>query len=106
MDRSDETIVPYDYGKLSAVGNAVGNDPAWTWQPTTTSQAITALQANATASAYSALIPVQWSGYNLTPDFVFQNSSNDVTTLSCAPPYQNYAFHSALSRISSMPSRA
>ena len=93
-----ETTMLYDYGKLSAVGNAVGNDPAWTWQPTTTSQAITALQANATASAYSALTPVQWSGYNLTPDFVTQTSSNDVTTLSCAPPYQNHSFISALSQ--------
>ena len=31
-----ETTMLYDYGKLPAVGNAVGNDPAWTWQPTTT----------------------------------------------------------------------
>ena len=41
---------------------------------------------------------MQWSGYNLTPDFVTQTSSNDVTAVSCAPPYQNYAFHSALSQ--------
>ena len=77
-----EKIMLYDYGKLSAVGNAVGDDPAWTWQPTTTSQAITA-SSRTTASAYSALTPVQWSGYNLTPDGVTQTSSNDVTTLAC-----------------------
>ncbi len=53
-----EKILLYDYGKLSAVGTAIGNDPTWTWQPTTTADPVTALVANATASAYSALIPV------------------------------------------------
>jgi hypothetical protein len=77
-----ETIVLYDYGKLSAVGNAIGNDPEWSWPPTANSQAVTALQANATASAYSALVPVVWSGYNLTPDFV----SSPRLTRTMSPP--------------------
>ena len=93
-----EAILVYDYGKLSAVGTAIGNDPAWSWLPTTTPQAITALQANATASAYSALTPVAWSGQNLTPDFFSQTSSNNVATLGCAPPDNNHSFIAALSQ--------
>ena len=58
-----QAIVLDDYGKLSGVGTAIGNNSAWTWRASTTSQAITALQANTTASAYSALEPVAWSGY-------------------------------------------
>jgi hypothetical protein len=87
-----ERILLYDYGKLSAVGAAFGNQPGWTWQTgITTTEAVTALQANATAAAYSALLPVAWSGYNLTP--VEQSSSNDVTTLQCG---SGPKYHAAL----------
>ncbi len=95
VDQMDGILLD-DYGKLSAVGTAIGNNPAWTWRPTTTGQAITALQANATASAYSALEPVAWPGYNLTPDFIAQMWSNDVSGLACAPPNNNHSFISAL----------
>lgn len=88
-----EAIVLDDYGKLSAVGTAIGNNTAWTWRPTTTGQAITALQANTTASAYSALEPVAWAGYNLTG---YGQPSNDVNSFRCAAPPPTTPFHSAL----------
>lgn len=90
-----QRIVLSDYGKLSAVGRAIGNDPAWTWTTgVTTPQAITALQANATASAFSALVPVAWPGYNLTPDFTSQTSSNNVSTYECGQ-FVDYPFAAA-----------
>jgi hypothetical protein len=93
-----ERILLYDYGKLSAVGEAVGSEPGWQWQTgITTPQAIKALQASTTASAYSALVPVAWPGYNLTPDFVTQTSSDDVNTLNCGYGIPNgFAFNRAL----------
>ena len=95
-----ERILLLDYGKLSAVGEAVGNEPGWQWQTgITTPQAIKALQASTTASAYTALVPVAWPGYNLTPDFVTQTSSNDVNTLNCGPgPNNGLVFNRALSQ--------
>jgi hypothetical protein len=88
-----EAIMLDDYGKLSAVGTAIGNNTAWTWRPTTTGQAITALQANTTASAYSALEPVAWPAYNLTG---LGQPSNDVNSFSCASAPPHNPFHSAM----------
>lgn len=88
-----QTSLLTDYGKLSAVGTAIGSDPSWDWEPETTTQAIAALQATTTASAYSALVPVPWEGgYNLTPDFDTQHSSDNVGTLICYPPENNHPF--------------
>ena len=78
-----EQILLYDYGKLQAVGTNVGNDPAWDWPIEATKEAINALQAGTRASAYSALLPVAWSGYNLKPDFKSEQTSDDVKTLDC-----------------------
>lgn len=93
-----ERILLYDYGKLSAVAEAVGSEPGWQWETgVTTPQALKALQASPTASAYSALVPVAWPGYNLTPDFVTQTSSGDVNTLNCGYGLPNgFAFNRAL----------
>lgn len=93
-----EEILLYDYGKLHAVGTAVGSDAAWSWTPRTTPDAISALQAGTRASAYSALLPVVWQGYNLKPDMKSQHSSNDVKTLRCNPgnTVNNFVFAGAL----------
>ena len=88
-----QAIVLDDYGKLSGVGTAIGNNSAWTWRASTTSQAITALQANTTNSAYSALEPVAWPGYNLTG---LGQPSNDVNNFRCAAPPPLTPFHTAL----------
>ncbi len=94
-----EKILLYDYGKLRDVGTAVGTDPAWTWTSDTTRETITALQAGTAASAYSALVPAAWSGYNLKPDDKTQTSSDDVKQLRCDPEadtiagqHHNYPF--------------
>ncbi|MBV9205381.1 MAG: hypothetical protein JO037_08235 [Actinobacteria bacterium] len=96
-----EGILLSDYGKLSAVGTAVGTDQ-WEWEAgVTTSKAVTALQADATASAYSALLPKVWPVYNLKPDGTNQQYSNNVTTLRCNPGSSsapNYPFASALAQ--------
>jgi hypothetical protein len=93
-----EEILLYDYGKLQAVGTAVGSNPAWHWTPRTNTDSITALQAGTRASAYSALLPVAWQGYNLKPDMKSQFFSNDVRTLKCNPgnTVNNYPFANAL----------
>jgi hypothetical protein len=52
---------------------------------------VAALNAGARASAYSALLPVAWHGYDLKPGFN-QTDSNDVTTLVCDEP-ANYPSH-------------
>ena len=92
-----EGILLSDYGKLSAVGKAMVT-PQWEWiAGVTTSKAITALDADATASAYSALLPKEWPVYNLKPDGTTQQFSNNVTTLKCNPgnTVNNYPFASA-----------
>lgn len=80
-----ETILLSDYGKLSTVGTAVGSDLTWAWQPSTTIDSITALEAGARASAYSALIPVAYGGYNLKPGTTL-TGSNDTSSYICDQP--------------------
>ena len=77
------TILLYDYGKLQTVGAALGGDDAtWGW-PADTSNMIYGLEGGTRASAYTALVPTTWPGWNLKPDGVSQTSSDDVTQLAC-----------------------
>lgn len=86
-----DTVVA-DYGKLSAVGTpAGGGDPSWDVTGETANRLIDALRGGTRASAYSALMPVAWGGFNLKPG-ANQTSSNDVTSLICDEPY-NYPNH-------------
>jgi hypothetical protein len=88
-----EDILVSDYGKLSAVGTAVGSDPSWDWTSSTTNTVITALDAGTRAAAYSALLPIAWGGYNLKPGTNEQSSgSNDVATYICDEP-SDYPAH-------------
>ena len=65
-----ETIVLRDYGKLKEVGTALPTS-AWAWSTQATPYAVKALRGNTRASAYSALIPVVWPGYNLKLDDLY-----------------------------------
>jgi hypothetical protein len=79
-------IAVYDYGKLREVGLAMLGDPAWAWGTDTRSYAVRALRGNTRASAYSALVPAVWPGYNLKPypgNEYYQAYSNDTATLAC-----------------------
>lgn len=84
VQASMETIVLRDYGKLKAVGSALSTS-AWGWGNETTPYAVEALRGNTRASAYSALIPVVWPGYNLKPDNEYGQPgySNDTSTFTC-----------------------
>jgi len=85
-----EGILLYDYGRLSAVG-AAATTPSWAWQPDTTIDAITSLDAGTRASAYSALLPIAWSGFDLKPGADL-TGSDDVTAYYCDEP-DNYPSH-------------
>ena len=95
-------ILLSDYGKLSATGTAMQTDPQWKWEPETTGEAITALDADTSASAYTALLPLDWTVYNLKPDGTTQQYSNNVTALRCNPgsnpSVNNYPFANALAQ--------
>jgi hypothetical protein len=80
-----EDILVSDYGKLSAVGTAVGSDPSWDWTSSTTNTVITALDAGTRAAAYSALLPIAWGGWNLKPGDDL-SGSNDVNSYICDEP--------------------
>jgi hypothetical protein len=80
-----ETMVLRDYGKLKAVGTATLQEKAWAWSTSATSGTLKALRGNTRASAYSALVPVVWAGYNLKPDDLYGQPgySNDTSTFTC-----------------------
>jgi hypothetical protein len=62
-----QDILLSDYGKLSAVGTAIQEqENGWEWTGQTTNFLIDAVNGNARAAAYSALVPVAWPAYNLT----------------------------------------
>jgi hypothetical protein len=71
VQHTTETDVLRDYGKLKEVGPAVLGAPAWAWGTDTTPVTLKALRGNTRASAYSALIPAVWPGYNLKPDNLY-----------------------------------
>ena len=100
----DSQLVPTllgDYGKLKTVGTGVGGDPQWDWTGDTTTAVITALRGNTRASAYSALLPHAWQGYDLkVAPFGAAQTSNDVTTYACdwfddGKDDHQYPFHDA-----------
>src|SRR5262249_60634871 len=77
LNNLETTLLP-DAGKLQAVGPA-----AWDWTPTTTNEAITALNATARSASYTAMLPLAWPVWNLQPDNVTQTSSDDVSAYGC-----------------------
>ena len=90
-----QDILLSDYGRLSAVGTAIGGDASWKWTGSTTNDLITALKAGTRASAYSALLPVAWGGYNLKAVTAgsqgpLPNPANpdDVTKFGCSEYYE------------------
>ena len=81
-----EGILLSDYGRLKAVGTHPLD-----WPSTYTNYLITALEGGTRASAYSALLPIAWSGYNLkavteTSSGPLPNPANpdDVTKFGCS----------------------
>jgi type II secretory pathway pseudopilin PulG len=88
-----QVILLSDYGKLSTIGKDFGSSPGWDWTGDDTNAAIDALNAGATAAAYSAVLPTYWYGYNLKPgNDQMSQGSDDVTTFVCDEP-ANYPEH-------------
>ncbi len=82
-----EPILLGDYGKLKAVGTNARGNSAWDWESQTTAAVVTALRGNTRASAYAALLPKVWPGYNLKPATVgVPQPANDVKMLACDWP--------------------
>ena len=81
LDRLFEILVA-DAGKLETVGLNLSANGAWAWG-NTTGDANDVLLATTLQTAYSALLPPWWFGYNLKPDLVHQFSSNKVSTFGC-----------------------
>ena len=102
-----EEILLRDYAKLKAVGTHVqAGDPGWEWGTNTTSDSVIALKADTRASAYSALVPAVWPGYNLKPSPVATDLStswqysNNTATRACdyggtSPSSHDYPFKDA-----------
>lgn len=90
VNNAQDILLSY-YGQLSKVGTAIQHDTSWNWTGSTTNNLITALQAGTRASAYSALLPVAWGGYNLkaitatsTGPLPNPADANDVTKYGCS----------------------
>ena len=81
-----QDILLSDYGKLSAVGTAIQEqENGWEWTGQTTNFLIDAVNGNARAAAYSALVPVAWPTYNLTARTPPGNTNpNDVKNFYCS----------------------
>jgi hypothetical protein len=86
-----QDILMSDYGRLKAVGT----NSSWAWPPTYTNYLIEALEGSTRASAYSALMPLVWGGYNLTATTFtstgpLPNPANpdDVTKYGCSEYYE------------------
>lgn len=85
-----QDILMSDYGRMKAVGT----NNTWAWPEHYTNYLIEALEGSTRASAYSALLPLVWGGYNLT---AVTNTStgllpnpadpNDVTKFGCSEYY-------------------
>jgi hypothetical protein len=109
-----QRILVYDYGKLSQVGPKIKGDSAWAFGTDYRSNAVDALRGGTRASAYSALVPAVWPGYNLKifntggnpnccnnpPPFTTQDYSNNTGQLACdyggtSPSSHQYPFANA-----------
>jgi hypothetical protein len=88
LDRLFEILVA-DAGKLETVGLNLANNGAWAWG-NTAGDATSVLEATTLQTAYSALVPPFWFGYNLKPDLVHQFSSNNVSTFGCGYSYEEF----------------
>ena len=86
-------ILTYYYGQLSTVGDDIehNTDNAWGWSGDVTDETIDALDAGDRGSAYSALVPAAWGGYNLMPGPTL-TGSNDVTTYTCTQKGDEFHF--------------
>ncbi len=78
-----QDILLSDYGRLKAVA-ALVNSPSWSWPSAVTNALIQALQAGTRASAYSALLPVVWGGFNLKAGSGNPPDPDNVANFNCA----------------------
>jgi hypothetical protein len=85
-----EPILLKDYGKLSIVGQNIGNK-VWIWNNDIAKGVVSALSATTTQATYSALLPKTWPLVELKPDLITQFQSADVINFICFHPAPEFA---------------
>ncbi len=75
LDRMQDILLT-DWGRLHDVGVKLGSDPDWTWDSGDTPDAVDTLNATARSSAYTALIPLEWTPYALKPGSTETQTNN------------------------------